>query len=68
MKNLSQIAGKPRPKGGGVAVTPARKSQECGSNTAVVANPAAGSCDQRVPLSTAARAAVPVESGKEASK
>ena len=68
MKNLSQIAGKRRPKEGGEAVTPARKSQELRRNGAVVASRAAGSCAPGVQLHKVGRVVMSAKSGREASK
>lgn len=68
MKNLSQIPGKPRPKGGGKAVTPARKSGERRGNRALVANRAAGSCAHGVQWHKVGRAVMSAKSGKEASQ
>lgn len=68
MKNFSPIAGKPRPKGGGEAVTPVGKSRECRGNRALVANRAAGSCAQGVQWHKVGRAVMSAKSGREASK
>lgn len=68
MKNLSQIAGKLRPKGGGEAVTPAGKSRDCRGNKALVDNRAAGSCAHAVQWHKVGRAVMSAKSGKEASQ
>jgi hypothetical protein len=68
MKNLSQIAGRPRPKGGGEAVTPASNNLDLRGPRRVLANPAAGYCAHGVLSRTSASAAVSVEYGKEAPK
>lgn len=68
MKNFSQIAGKPRPKGGGEAVTRAGKSRECRGNRALVANRAAGSCAQGAQWRKVGRAVMSAKSCREASK
>lgn len=68
MKYLSQIAGKPRPKGGGEAVTPAGKSRESRGSRTLVASRAAGSCAQGVQWHKGGRAVMSAKSGKEAAK